>query len=265
MLGTDIEIGDIDYSEYIEQPPSMMVESTDELTVAREGPILVTISYADLNAPQDVSWAELRARMSIDASIDEAKRLKLEFLGAIAHVGVVPISTIVLSSDFSDRTRGQATKSFVYQEAVGVPRREGTPAPPWSLIVPEEVGHYVSFLRQEVLEYAPEQPIKAVKRAFALARTIGLHDLGDRALAILTSAESRAYIRRKRRQDVREHFERCGVENRAVLADVYPSLIEPEQDDLSAPDDIAPTQCAELLRQLEHEINAIETHLPNLR
>ena len=161
-MGSEIAIGDLDFCQYQDCPPAEMVKAAHPFTTPAEGFALVTAGYAQLtiSAPWAKSWPIFKELMALYTSIEMAERFMLEFLGLSNRFGLLPMSTVVLSSDFADRQRGAARKSFVYQEAacVRTDQAGGTVSPHWSLVAPEEVGQYIAFLRTEISRYVSSQP-----------------------------------------------------------------------------------------------------------
>ena len=101
----------------------------------------------------------------------------------------------------------------MFQEAVAVI----ADAPPWTLVSPSEFASYISFLRKEIEIYADENPIKAQKRALSISLILGLDDLADRAIEILTSEECADHIRTKRVKDIKQKLDLCAPAARETI------------------------------------------------
>ena len=193
--------------------------SAATFTTPMKGLVLIRARYGSIVArrPWADQWRKLESEMNRTDTIDQAQRFMVEFLGSVSGFGALPISNVVLASDFNDRSRGAATQSFVYQELVAV--LSAAPAPPWSLVDPSQIAKYINFLRSQIDDYAIDKPLKAVKRALSLAHTIRLQEFVNGALDILVSPQSVAYIRFSRKREVSEKSADCTDYERGVVWD----------------------------------------------
>ena len=73
------------------------------------------------------------------------------------------------------------------------------------------------MLKDHIRYLRDTNPIKAVKRALSLARTIRLHDWADKAIDILRSPEAAAYVVEKRSSDLRERLRHLDEPARALI------------------------------------------------
>lgn len=265
-LGAEIEVGDLDFSQYVEQPSSEIVGRARTFTIPANGLALVAASYDDQEAlaPWDASWPDLETVMTAHCSIESStQRLMLEFLGGGNRYGPLPLSNVVLPSDFGDANLGAARRSFVYQELTCL-RDTGTAmAPHWVLVVPEEVGRYIAFLENQISWYSASHPIKAVKRALSLARTIGLRMVAEEALAILKSPSTASYVAYKRLADFRKQLDRCGPAERDALSKAYTLPTEEPVLPESASETFE--RCHALVASLAQAISELELSLPLAR
>jgi hypothetical protein len=206
-LGGRVVVGDIDYCQYVDNSPATIAKSSESFTSPTKERALVRASYGEDEAvvarpPWSETWSKLSSSMAVD-SRDNARRFMLDFVGVVESMGLMPISCVVLASNFADRTRGAAKKSFVFQEAIAF---EGDAAePPWSLVDPDQLGDYLFFLREKARELIGEKPLKAVKRALSLAHTIRLDDCVKEGISILRSPAAAAYVSAARTKEL--HFE----------------------------------------------------------
>ncbi len=194
-VGSKIEIGDLDFCQYVEIPPAQIVLDAERFISPTDRRMLTQAGYGAtcIVPPWSNSWTLLREQMERAVSVDGAERFMTEFLGLAPGFGLLPISNVVLASNFADRSRGAASQSYVYQEAVAVPLT--VEIPPWTLVDANQIGAYVNFLREQIGKFADDKPLKAIKRALSLAHTIRLQDYVSEALDILLSEEAAAYIR----------------------------------------------------------------------
>jgi hypothetical protein len=221
-LGSDVAVGDLDFCQYVSLSPASIVDSAFAFTTPEEARVLIAASYGRsccVTAPWEQTWPTLRTSMA-DQTIPSADRFMLEFLGHSGRFGLLPVSTVVLASDFKNHASGAAARSFVYQEAVAIPCDAETPEPPWTLVAPEDLGRYIGFLRKEIVNYAEVKPIKAVKRVLSLARTIGQHEFGDEALELLQSVTASAVIQQQRLSEIEAQYSRAGEPEQKLLATI---------------------------------------------
>jgi hypothetical protein len=207
-LGSDIAIGDIDFCQYVAVPPALILQTAASFRDPVANRVLVAVSYGEkehyvrVKTPEWQEWERLSAKMSAVTEIDEADRFMAEFLERGEHFGLLPVSIVVLASDPSDRRRGAARHSYVFQEAIAVNGDGTVPVPAWTLVDPAQLGDYIDFLRRQMDEYRTAKPIKAVKRALSLVRTIRLHDLENEAIDLLESEAAAEYVRNQRQREV---------------------------------------------------------------
>jgi len=151
LLGTQLAAADLDFCQYVSTVPSELVADVAEFRYPREDLILVSARYGHAKPstpPWDISWPELEQRMRSCGQVDGAERLILEFLRQADWLGAIAASSVVLCSDFDDRTRGAAMQSFIYQEAIALPatsdelERRLFLGPPWSAVEPSNIGAY---------------------------------------------------------------------------------------------------------------------------
>jgi hypothetical protein len=188
-----------------------------------------------------------------------ANRFMLEFLGHSSKFGLLPISTVVLACDFENHAFGAARQSFAHQEAIAIPCESRIPEPPWALIEPEGLGRYLSFLRKEIIAYAEEKPIKAIKRVLSLGRTIGLHAFGDEALQILRSATARSLVEQQRLSEVAGKYARAGELERQFLAGIHPCVMKSGSNDSPRnADDAFRDECRDFIARFLQELARLE-------
>jgi hypothetical protein len=122
MLGSNIEIGDLDFCQYVELPPSEIVSVAATFTTPMKGRVLIKARYGSLvvRRPWADQWRVLASEMISTNTIDRAQRFMVDFLGSVAGFGALPMSNVILASDFNDRSRGAAKHSFVSGTSCGV-------------------------------------------------------------------------------------------------------------------------------------------------
>jgi hypothetical protein len=219
MLGGAIEIGDLDFCQYVRAVPADIIATAATFKVAAPGRVLTRATYGDnpvlavAIAPW-TDWSKLEGVMLPVKTIDGAKRFMIDFLAITSTFGILPMSNVVLASDFKNHYGGAAQGSFVYQEAIAV-RKDSQP--PWGLYDPRQIARYLTFLRAQIDQYKSSKPIKAVKRALSLAFTIRLWDHVKEALDILRSPDCVAYIRSSRADELEQQAKRGGAAAQAML------------------------------------------------
>jgi hypothetical protein len=261
-LGSNIEIGDVDFCQYASIAPAQMIN--EAIKFRRENPpFLFKAQYgkaAEAEAPWE-NWATLTAAMSAVTSIEGSERFMLEFIGRTREHRNIPISTVVLASDFGSRDVGAARHSFMFQEAAAVPN--GQSAPVWSLVDPVEISDFVRFLREQLSKYAHVNPIKALKRGLMLANTILLTDFADEALAILTSEACRQHVRKHRIGELERLYKHYQQENMAwsqeVVSNEEERILDTDGGSDSAGD--LPSRCRDFVARLECAISDLESEL----
>ena len=127
-LGHNVAIGDVDFCQYVTLVPAEIVDVAVSFTAPGVSRVLIKAQYGNkatviATAPKYETWGEMKACMHSVVTIDCAERFMVEFLGRSDRFGILPVSNVILASDFLDRNRGAASQSFVFQEAVAVPRR----------------------------------------------------------------------------------------------------------------------------------------------
>lgn len=149
---------------------------------------------------------------------------------------------------------------------------------PRSLTEPREIGSYVAFLRDQVLKYSQDNPAKASKRAFSLARVLFfaveadeiLTMIRDAGLLLRAAAVARAeYAARLRR----EYGDRLPAELHdqalATAATLFRLCTTPANDELGSADAIVkalralPNQgdVKAAVRFLEHFVRAVDEEI----
>lgn len=215
-------------------------------------------------APWAENWPHLAAQMKIHASVDEAERFMVEFIGQGSGIDALPVSTVILSSDFKDHSKGAAQRSSVYQELLAI-RSTGSHNPPtWTLIDIAEIGKYLDRLEVQAIEYVDEEPIKAVKRCFSLAATMGLEELGDEALEILLLPESDNYVTLKRKIELIEKFHQCGENEQKFIREHFRGL-ETEREhikvDFKEEFPALFARCKDFVDRLKAELQTLDTEI----
>jgi hypothetical protein len=217
--GAKIEIGDLDFCQYVQAAPAQIVATAQTFKTPAPERVLTRASYGDpvlafAIAPWPENWSKLESVMLLATTIKDAQRFMVDFLGSTVNFGVIPMSNVVLSSDFMNHYGGAAQASFVYQEAIAVPKgREG---PPWSLFDQCQVVRYLEFLRKQIEQHRKCKPVKAVKRALSLALTMRLWPLDREALRILESPACAAYVRASRTKELERLKQSGDAETRAM-------------------------------------------------
>jgi hypothetical protein len=220
-LGGQIAISDVDFCQYTDLTPSTIISKAIDFIKPTPSRILTRASYGNQDPiaatpPWEENWRRLERAMTAVNSIDGAERLMMDFVSNPVQLGPIPTSIVILSSDFNDRTRGAAPKSFVYQEAISV--HDDLPScPPWTLVDPEQLAGYLEFLLEEVKEYIDRGPLKALKRALSLALTIRLHDFATQAAEILHSTDAGIYSSANRVVELERQLARFGQMEREVM------------------------------------------------
>jgi hypothetical protein len=258
--GAKIEIADLDFCQYIQATPAEIVVSAAAFKIPAPERMLTRAAYgnpiaAEATPPWPEKWPPLEQVMSVVQTIDGSQRFMTDFLGYVPSFGILPMSNIILASDFTDHYRGAAQGSYVYQEAVAVPTSRQ--APPWLLFDPAQIARYLEFLRGQINEHKKSKPVKAVKRALSLALTIRLWSHVRKALAILRSPECVAYVKASRAQELERHALRGGEETRAM---VLKHLVSP-------PSNVSKGEAAvarDLPRECERFIDALMKDLDEL-
>jgi hypothetical protein len=218
--GADVVIGDLDFCQYVDGLPGGFIAEAEEFTRPQLERILTVARYGRttvVRQPWATNWPALEKRAGSCTHVDDAERFMMEFLGHSDDLGLLPVSNIVFASDLQDRSVGVADQSFVFQEAIAV-RSTDLPAEPiWPLLDVPQIASYISFLRKQASEYAEENPIKAIKRAFSLTRMVGLHAFATEALHILKARESVEYVVGRREWEVAQIWARLDPADRDVL------------------------------------------------
>jgi hypothetical protein len=107
-------------------------------------------------------------------------RAKLDFIALLASE-VVEATNVVLPVRNGDSQDPVLQESFPQQEA---PVADGAWVPQ-ALLAPLSIGRYADWLRREVTDKIDSLPVKAAKRALALARLAGYANHGERLIAAL--------------------------------------------------------------------------------
>lgn len=268
LLGDDDAIGDLDFAQYVPLAPSNLTPYVQAFRQPRSERVLVSLQYGDgpgrritAAAPWG-DWPLLEARMNACSVIESAERLLVDFLGVGIGSNLLPISTVILSSDLRNRSVGSARRSFVFQELVTLSGRPNGPI--WPLIDVEQLSEYADFLRTQMIDYLEENPIKAAKRALSLARLTEVRDVARQAEDLLLSPESASYIAGKRAADVARQLERCGDTERAMLAPLlspFETRTAETGSDSLALDEGLLRRCTEIVRSLIILLDELEAEV----
>ena len=265
-LGGGLPIGDMDFCQYVPMTPKEYVGDAERFIFPDEHRVLVTVRYGPddplaVYAPWADSWPTVRDRLDACASLNEAGRFMVEFIGQCPCFGVLPVSTVILSSDFSSRSLGAARFSFAYQEAITTRSQHGQTGAIWSLADPNQIGEYLCFLEDQIIDYADKKPIKALKRTFSLARIMGLENVADMALDILVRPELANYVTSDRQRDLRQMLARCSsIEITALRANFDIPFESAEDDETSLPSPIS-DGCNDVVGLLWTALNELDEEL----
>lgn len=265
LMGSKMAIGDLDFCQYVTQAPSSVVVDAERFLSPSPYRILVYASYGKTTrakAPWESFWPSLRERMLGCTSIDGAERFMVEFIGKCPDFGVLPASTVILSADYSDRSKGAASASFVYQEAIAFKSSNDQDLAIWSLADAVQIGEYLCFLHQQITELVNKKPVKAVKRTFSLASLMRLESTADAALAILVKPELAEYVEHQRAQEVQRMVADCGVDERSFLEREFGLPKEqPQSIEGASLSDSIPDLCRTLVDQLQSEFDQLDIGL----
>lgn len=259
-LGGGTTVGDLDFCQYVDAAPASFIPEAANFQRLKRNKILISAMYGDIRIAAPWSndrWKEIEKAASGHKSVADANRFMADFIGNIDDFGVLPISNVILSSDFANRLGSTATESYVFQENIAVDTREAGSTPPWSLIDPKQLVNYINFLTDEVNNYRDKNPVKAVKRALSLSFAVRLHDYAFEALQILRSPEAASYVSQRKNDEILESSTRYGNDvsswiNEAVNGKLY-NLSEKSMntDDLE-------NRCCEFIDDFLDEIRRLE-------
>lgn len=208
MAGAVLEVGDLDYCQYVDSPPPAIADRIHERLRSEEPAIALRASYgsrynscvrAEWPWSEDLHWLKHALET---ATLDSARRLMTEFLVRHPDWGWLPASNVVLCCSFADRAVGAARYSFVFQEVVALRADTDSLAPHWELTDPRQLAGFLVFLRRQMIEFMETKPLKSMKRLLLLTATMGLRELAQRALDILNKPQSGTYIIDARQRDV---------------------------------------------------------------
>ncbi|MGJ4882120.1 MULTISPECIES: hypothetical protein [unclassified Bradyrhizobium] len=253
FAGRVAALGDVDLAQYIFDDGSEIANRVERL-MRRDGPtILVRVKFdREYQAP----WEDLITALGRLRSLaTESERIKLDFVDGVTPFGVMPVSNVVLPSDPSDRSKGAASRSFVFQEAVLT--ADGNP--PWPLVVPEELLRYLKFLLRDMLAHRQAgKLVKALKRALSLTRILGLAELGDRAEAVLASRSAAGLAQESCMAELEALWPYLNADQQARLdaslkekKGLAASIVESKG---------LPTQCSSLIDELMEKVKQFLAH-----
>jgi hypothetical protein len=265
-LGSGIPIGDMDFCQYVSASPKDYIDAAATFAQPNKYRVLVTASYGMTNsllvrAPWSENWPSLTARMGACGTIAEADRFMVDFIGKSPGFGVLPVSTVILSSDFDDQRHGAARFSFAYQEAISVQRHEKERFAIWSLADPYQLGKYLTFLEDQIFEYIDKKPIKALKRAFSLARIMRLDVIAEMAREVLVKPEFAHYVAEQRQYELSKMRALCDIGFEEILRQDFEIVPGEGRYEKSTLESIVFGGCQDVVNRLRDVLRELDADL----
>ncbi|MDA5633703.1 hypothetical protein [Agrobacterium sp. ST15.16.024] len=183
------QIGDIDLSEYVfDDVEAISARYVGLLTMQRsftldvQAMIFSHVPAERVNIlcpwPDDVNKYEAEHHLFLERV--KSIQTKLDFIGNSSSYGYIPITNMIFPCGVAGATENYSMKtpmaysSFSFQEAVLFETESTWKA--WPLIDVHEYVYYVKFLVKDTLSYLDKRPVKALKRASALARMLRIDE-----------------------------------------------------------------------------------------
>ena len=183
------QIGDIDLSEYV-------LDSSDTIPARYVG-LLTMRRSATLDVEAKIFSNEPENRINIrcpwpdhedkyetkhNSFLEKVQsfQTKIDFIGISRSFGYIPVTNMIFPcGDLSSLGAGinksvMAYSSFSFQEAV-ILKDDGS-SKVWPLVDVNEYVYYVRFLIHDTLNYIEKRPVKALKRASALAKMLRIDE-----------------------------------------------------------------------------------------
>jgi hypothetical protein len=207
-------VADVDFCEYVSDRNFARHRAFARHARSVPPPLACLSLKAECNG---VAWKQLRPFDPEEVAADAMAFTwaKCDFVATTVAVGLVEVSNVILVLDPAQPDIGPALRSFAAQEAPfgsWVPR---------AFAVPLELGRYVQWLLEQVERLGDNHPVKALKRAIALARVLLLAEFADEARDALLEHHATLAAALESRLALREQVVHAGgLEQLARTADM---------------------------------------------
>jgi hypothetical protein len=256
-------MADIDYCEYapFDKNENWHIEFIEALQVAsrKQNHYLTCMRLIAFSGKQRTVYAYGNCENLHGTTLSHAK---LDFITLFLE-NVIEATNIVLPVDTANSDDPILELSFAQQEA---PIAEGTWIPQ-TLLEPISLGRYATWLTDEASEKLDSNPVKAAKRALALARIAGFWEEGSSVIDTLVTSNANMYSALNARSSLEPSLQELRQRNPQV-GESFLNSLQTTLEKLSkigipskASDDIIKGACQNVLDKVRLTVQEVQANV----
>jgi hypothetical protein len=208
FLGAPLPVGDLDFCTYLDRTCPKVIPRVKELA-GKSDPFCVKLRWAEAVVRRP--WQEIEQVIGpaeealMAGGFGKGQTWKLNFITRSRGLPAFPLTILGIPVDTADIEAWAQGWSWSFQEALFVPAG----APARSLALPDQLGQYILWLREQAEHYLSVAPLKGAKRALSLTSLLMMEQESDALISTLCDEQVRPLVERAALREAEELLAGC--------------------------------------------------------